>query len=169
MKITGRAIRLGDNIDTDVIIPTQHMTLPSVADMVRYAFEPIWPGFAEFVRPKDVLVAGRNFGSGSSREQASEIIKALGFACVVAESFSRLFYRNALNNGLLVIESADFPPAVETGVTVNVDTENCLLRTSGVEVPFGRVPERLMDMVRSGGLVKYWKSVNSLSLQEHDL
>jgi 3-isopropylmalate/(R)-2-methylmalate dehydratase small subunit len=161
-----RVIRLGDNIDTDIVIPTQYMTLPSVREMARYAFSPIWPEFAEFVRPGDVIVAGRNFGSGSSREQAPEIIKELGIRCVVAASFSRLFYRNALNNGLLVIESAALPPLVDTGSVVGIDLERCLFRVGGdgsqaQEVPFGKIPDQLMDMVATGGLVAYWSRVNS--------
>ncbi|MFE7117239.1 3-isopropylmalate dehydratase [Streptomyces sp. NPDC057654] len=163
-----RVIRLGDNIDTDIVIPTQYMTLPSVRDMAQYAFSPIWPDFSEFVRPGDVIVAGRNFGSGSSREQAPEIIKELGIRCVIAVSFSRLFYRNALNNGLLVIESSALPPLVDTGSRVGVDLERCVFEVAdeqeGVpprEIPFGSIPHELMNMVAEGGLVAYWSRVNA--------
>ena len=161
-----RVIRLGDNIDTDIVIPTQYMTLPSVKDMAQYAFSPIWPDFAAFVRPGDVIVAGRNFGSGSSREQAPEIIKELGIRCVVAASFSRLFYRNALNNGLLVIESRVLPPRVETGSQIGIDLDTCVFSVGGdgpeaEHIPFGKIPEQLMDMVNTGGLVAYWSRVNS--------
>ncbi|MEU2873412.1 3-isopropylmalate dehydratase [Streptomyces olivoreticuli] len=161
-----RVIRLGDNIDTDIVIPTQYMTLPSVRDMSRYAFSPIWPDFAEFVRPGDVIVAGRNFGSGSSREQAPEIIKELGIRCVIAVSFSRLFYRNALNNGLLVIESSELPPRVETGSVIGIDLDRCVFGITDAgadagEIPFGKIPEQLMEMVAEGGLVAYWSRVNA--------
>ncbi|MEU7043448.1 3-isopropylmalate dehydratase [Streptomyces varsoviensis] len=174
---SSRVIRLGDNIDTDIVIPTQYMTLPSVREMARYAFSPIWPDFAEFVRPGDIIVAGRNFGSGSSREQAPEIIKELGIRCVVAVSFSRLFYRNALNNGLLVIESSALPPLVDTGSRVAVDLDRCVFevedgleRQEGQEgqegappreIPFGSIPHELMNMVAEGGLVAYWSRVNA--------
>lgn len=165
---TARVIRLGDNIDTDIVIPTQYMTLPSVRDMARHAFSPIWPGFADFVEPGDVIVAGRNFGSGSSREQAPEIIKELGIRCVIAVSFSRLFYRNALNNGLLVIESSALPPLVDTGSRIGVDLERCVCEIADApeggprrEIPFGRIPRQLMDMVAQGGLVAYWSRVNA--------
>ncbi len=97
----GKVWTLGDDIDTDIIIPTEYLALKTVQDMAPYAFSPLRPELAAQIRPGDLIVAGKNFGCGSSREQAPEIIKALGIKCVVAKSFARIFFRNAINNGLL--------------------------------------------------------------------
>jgi len=102
--ISGKIWKFGDNIDTDQIIPSQYLLLPDIKEMVPHIFEPINPEFPNIFRPGDIIIAGKNFGCGSSREQAVEVIKILGFFCVIAESFSRLFYRNAINNGLPVFE-----------------------------------------------------------------
>ena len=96
---SGRVWLLGDDIDTDIIIPTEYLALKTVQDMAPYAFSPLRPELASQIRPGDIIVAGKNFGCGSSREQAPEIIKALGVRCVVAKSFARIFFRNAINNG----------------------------------------------------------------------
>ena len=103
--ITGKIWVLGDDIDTDIIIPTEYLALKTVDDMKKFAFSPLRPERAGQIAPGDIIVAGKNFGCGSSREQAPEIIKHLGVACVIAKSFARIFFRNSINNGLLLIES----------------------------------------------------------------
>ncbi len=102
---TGKIWVLGDDIDTDIIIPTEYLALKTVDDMKKYAFSPLRPELAGQIQPGDIIVAGKNFGCGSSREQAPEIIRHLGVACVIAKSFARIFFRNSINNGLLLIES----------------------------------------------------------------
>ena len=115
---TGKVWVLDDDIDTDIIIPTEYLALKTVQDMAPYAFSPLRPELAAQIQKGDIIVAGKNFGCGSSREQAPEIIKALGIRCVVAKSFARIFFRNAINNGLLLIENADLRNAVSEGDTI---------------------------------------------------
>ena len=102
----GRVWLLGDDIDTDIIMPTEYLALKSIDDMKPYAFSPLRPELAGQIQPGDIIVAGKNFGCGSSREQAPEVIKALGIRCIIAKSYARIFFRNAINNGLLVMENA---------------------------------------------------------------
>ena len=106
-QFTGRVWRLGDDIDTDIIIPTEYLALKTIEEMKQYGFLPLRPELAAQIRSGDMIVAGKNFGCGSSREQAPEVIKALGIRCVIAKSFARIFFRNAINNGLLLIEQPD--------------------------------------------------------------
>ena len=103
-KFTGKVWVLGDDIDTDIIIPTEYLALKTIDDMKQYGFCPLRPELAGQIQKGDIIVAGKNFGCGSSREQAPEIIKALGVQCVIAKSFARIFFRNSINNGLLLIE-----------------------------------------------------------------
>ncbi|RPJ04881.1 MAG: 3-isopropylmalate dehydratase [Spirochaetaceae bacterium] len=148
-EITGRVIKLGDNIDTDIIIPTQYMTLPSIKEMCQFAFSPLRPDLVKIVRPGDIMVAGKNFGCGSSREQAPEILKELGFVAVVAKSFARIFYRNAMNNGLLVVQSPQLCDTATEGKMISIDLRK------------NRIPENLLAMLEAGGLVNYYKQLNA--------
>ena len=133
-KFTGKIWVLGDDIDTDIIIPTEYLALKTVQDMAPYAFSPLRQELAGQIKKGDIIVAGKNFGCGSSREQAPEIIKALGIQCVIAKSFARIFFRNAINNGLLLIENQELHDAVQEGdeitVTVNkaIGTSSYLLQ-----------------------------------------
>ena len=104
-QFTGKVWLLGDDIDTDIIIPTEYLALKTVKDMAPYGFSPLRPELAAQIKPGDIIVAGKNFGCGSSREQAPEVIKALGVRAVIARSYARIFFRNAINNGLLLIEN----------------------------------------------------------------
>ena len=157
----GNVIKLGDHIDTDIIIPTQFMTLETIEEMAKYAFSPLRDDIPSLVKPGDILVCGRDFGCGSSREQAPEIIKALGVYCVIAKSFARIFYRNAINNGLLLIENTEIYDKVQEGETLSVDMENNqLVSQDGQKISFGKIPEMLLDMIKSGGLVNYYKTQN---------
>jgi len=158
---TGHIIKLGDNIDTDIIIPTQYMALETIQEMLKYAFSPLRDDIPSLAKPGDILVCGRDFGCGSSREQAPEIIKALGIYCVIAKSFARIFYRNAINNGLLLIENAEIYDKVQEGKTLSIDMDaNQLITQSGQTVAFGKIPEMLLNMIQSGGLVKYYQAQN---------
>ncbi|MCD8053083.1 MAG: 3-isopropylmalate dehydratase [Lachnospiraceae bacterium] len=158
---TARVWLLGDDIDTDIIIPTEYLALKTVEDMKPYAFSPLRPELAGQIMPGDIIVAGKNFGCGSSREQAPEIIKALGVRCVIAKSFARIFFRNAINNGLLLIENPDFHDAVEEGQEVQVELGRCL-RANGKAFPIASLPENLLEIIEAGGLVKAMRRRNGL-------
>jgi 3-isopropylmalate/(R)-2-methylmalate dehydratase small subunit len=161
MSHIGHVIKLGDSIDTDIIIPTQYMALETIQEMLPYAFSPLRDDIPSLAKPGDILVCGRDFGCGSSREQAPEIIKALGIYCVVAKSFARIFYRNAINNGLLLIENADIYDKIQEGDSLTVDlAQNTLTTSHGDVVTFGKIPEMLLNMIQSGGLVKYYQTQN---------
>ena len=117
---SGKVWVLGDDIDTDIIIPTEYLALKTVQDMKPFAFSPLRPELAGQIEEGDIIVAGKNFGCGSSREQAPEVIKALGIKCIIAKSYARIFYRNSINNGLLLIENPDLYDDITEGDTVDV-------------------------------------------------
>ena len=160
-QFTGTVWVLGDDIDTDIIIPTEYLALKTIDDMKQYAFSPLRPELAAKITPGDIIVAGKNFGCGSSREQAPEVIKALGISCIIAKSFARIFYRNALNNGLLVLEQPRLYDEISEGdavtVTVNRDVEY-----AGRRYPIASLPENLVEIIRAGGLVKAMRKKNGL-------
>ena len=158
---TGRVWLLGDDIDTDIIIPTEYLALKTVQDMAPYAFSPLRPELASQIRPGDIIVAGKNFGCGSSREQAPEIIKALGVRCVVAKSFARIFFRNAINNGLLLLANADLRYAAAEGDTITVEMNRQIIH-QGKAYPIASLPQNLMDIIEAGGLVKAMRRLNGL-------
>ncbi len=158
---TGRIWTLGDDIDTDIIIPTEYLALETVQEMAPYAFSPLRPELAAQIQPGDILVAGKNFGCGSSREQAPEIIKALGIRCVVARSFARIFFRNAINNGLLLIEQPDLSDAVAEGDEICVEMGVKIVH-QGKEYPIASLPSNLMEIIDAGGLVKAMRRRNGL-------
>lgn len=158
---TGRVWTLGDDIDTDIIIPTEYLALKTVQDMAPYAFSPLRPELAAQIRPSDLIVAGKNFGCGSSREQAPEIIKALGIKCVVAKSFARIFFRNAINNGLLLIENADLRDAVSEGDSIEIRV-NEKITHNGNDYAIASLPQNLVDIIDAGGLVKAMRRLNGL-------
>ena len=158
---TGKVWVLGDDIDTDIIIPTEYLALKTVQDMAPYAFSPLRPELASQIKPGDMIVAGKNFGCGSSREQAPEVIKALGIPCIIAKSFARIFYRNALNNGLLLLEQPELHDVVKEGDTITV-TVNEDVDYNGKKYPIASLPENLMEIIEAGGLVKAMRKRNGL-------
>ena len=160
-KMTGKVWVLGDDIDTDIIIPTEYLALKTIDDMKQYGFSPLRPKLAAQIKPGDIIVAGKNFGCGSSREQAPEIIKALGIQCVIAKSFARIFFRNSINNGLLLIEQPTLYDDIKEGDTVSV-VMNEHIDYNGKEYPIASLPENLMDIIRAGGLVKAMRKLNGL-------
>lgn len=158
---TGRVWVLGDDIDTDIIIPTEYLALKTIDDMKQYGFSPLRPELAAQIREGDIIVAGKNFGCGSSREQAPEIIKALGIKCVIAKSFARIFFRNSINNGLLLIEQPTLYDDIKEGDTISV-VMNEHVDYNGKTYPIAALPENLMDIIRAGGLVKAMRKLNGL-------
>jgi len=155
--VTGRVFLLGDNIDTDQLAPGQYMA-GGVDELAAHCLEGIRPDFAATVKPGDVVVAGRNFGIGSSREQAAEALKRLGVAGVVARSFAGIFFRNAINLGLPVLTAADLS-AVEEGDTAWLDVDNSLLdlpeKTRAVRLD--PLSDNLKILLADGGLVPHLK------------
>ncbi|MEM1797604.1 MAG: 3-isopropylmalate dehydratase small subunit [Candidatus Jordarchaeales archaeon] len=159
MKVRCRVWKFGDNIDTDVVIPGRYLTLRDPDEMASHAMEVIRPEFAKMVKPGDIIVAGRNFGCGSSREEAAFVLKRLGVGAVVAESFARIFFRNAINLGLPVVECKGVSEAVNEGDEVEVDLEKGVLRnvTRNVELSCTVLPEFLMEFIKSGGAIEALK------------
>lgn len=160
-KFSAKIWVLGDDIDTDIIIPTEYLALKTVEDMKKYAFSPLREDLAGSIQPGDVIVAGKNFGCGSSREQAPEIIKALGVKCVIAKSFARIFYRNAINNGLLLIENPSLRDHVTEGDEIQVEVNQAITH-NGVEYKISSLPRNLVEIIEAGGLVKAMRKRNGL-------
>lgn len=155
----GKAWRYGDNVDTDVIIPARYLTTTDPGDLASHALEDLDPNFAEQVEPGDVVVAGENFGCGSSREHAAICLKAAGVSAVVAGSFARIFFRNAINTGLPIFVSPEAVRDTSNGDEVQVDLERGVVVnvTRGQEYQAEPLPEFVMDIVRAGGLVGWVK------------
>ena len=155
--IRGKALKYGDNINTDVISPPQYMEL-SIAEAAPYAMSALDPGFAAKVRPGDILVAGLNFGSGSSRETSPLTLQYLGISAIVATFFARIFYRNAINLGIPVIECGDSGRIQDQDV-IEIDLEAGLIRnlTQAESYPCSRLPPHIFELIRAGGLVPYLK------------
>lgn len=154
--IKGRAWVFGDNVDTDQIIPAERLVSVNLTHLDDYIFEKVRPGFSEEVRKGDILVAGKNFGCGSSREHAPLSLIQAGFSCIIAESFARIFYRNSMNIGLLLVEcEAD----VGEGDIVEVSTDSGKVRdvSSGKEFSFPRYPPFITELIESGGLINMIK------------
>lgn len=159
MPITGTAHKFGDHVDTDVIIPARHLGTTDPVELASHCMEDIDTDFIKRVQPGDVMVAGRNFGCGSSREHAPIAIEAAGIAVVIAETFARIFYRNALNIGLPIIESAEAARGIGAGDQVEVDLEGGKIKnlTTGAEFAFAPLVGAAQDLIRAGGLVALTK------------
>ena len=161
MEFEGTAFRYGRDIDTDVIIPARYLNTSDPAELARHAMEDLDETFVDRVRPGDIVVAEENFGCGSSREHAPVALKAAGVACVVAKSFARIFYRNAINMGLPILECPAAVDAVAEGHTVAVDTEGGTVRdvTTGQEFTAEPFPPFLVEIMDAGGLVERTRRV----------
>lgn len=158
-KFSGKVWKLPDDVDTDTIIPGRYGVLPTAKDMSKHCLEPLRPEFASLAKPGDIIVAGKNFGCGSSREQAPACIAALGVTCIIAKSFARIFYRNGINNGMLLIESKDIPDNCEDGDIVTVEV-NKKIFVHGKEFTFPNIPENLFEIIKQGGLVECYRKKN---------
>jgi len=158
MQIQGSAWKYGDNVNTDVIFPGKYTyTLRERDEIAAHALEDLDPDFVGRVQPGDIIVAGRNWGCGSSREQAATCLVYNGVGAVIAESFSRIFYRNALNNGLLAITCPDAVQAIQPGDRVTVDLARNVIHTDAGEFPFPAFSPTVLDILEAGGLVEYVK------------
>lgn len=152
-EFKGKIWKFGDDIDTDTIIPGKRGTIPTIEEMKKYAFELLKPEFGSTVQPGDILVAGSNFGCGSSREQAATVLSGNGVRCIIAKSFARIFFRNAFNSGIILITCDGIQDACEGGdiVTVRVGES---VSVNGKTFPIGQIPENLLAIVEHGGLIE---------------
>ena len=148
---------LGDNIDTDLILPSQYVTLIDLKQKARHTFESLIPGFADKVQEDDVIVGQRNFGCGSSREQAPQVIKELKIKAIIAQSFARIFYRNCINLGLPVIECAQFCNSAQEDdrIEISFSQGTIFCHTTNKEYSFEPFPEFIRQIIDSGGLAPY--------------
>ncbi|MDK2870758.1 MAG: 3-isopropylmalate/(R)-2-methylmalate dehydratase small subunit [bacterium] len=157
--IKGKAWKFGNDIDTDVIIPAVYLNTTNPEELAMHCFEPILPNFKEKVNKGDIIVAGKNFGCGSSRQHAPIAIKACGISCVIASSFARIFFRNAINIGLPILECEEASEKTDNGDELEVDLEKGIIRnlTKGIEFKAEPLPESILQILSSGGLVEYVK------------
>ncbi len=158
--IRGRVWKFGDNVDTDQIIPARYLNTSDPIELAQHVMEDSeHPEFAKDHREGDIIVAGKNFGSGSSREHAPIAIKFAGVPVVVAKSFARIFFRNAINIGLPIVEAPSAVDEIKEGDEIEVDLEKGVIRnlTSGKEYTATKFPEELQAILRAGGLMEYAK------------
>ena len=148
-------IKFNDNVDTDQIIPSQYLLLPTIEEVSKHAFEGLMPDFLKKFNNGDVLVSGNNFGCGSSREQAPQILKQLGVTAIIAKSFARIFFRNSINIGLPVIVCQKIYDNVKEGDKISLDLEKGQLTCNKKNYSFNKYPEHLMKIVKNGGLIAY--------------
>lgn len=154
LAFEGRCWKFGDDIDTDIIIPTQHLCYETMEEIKTHAFEPLRPELAAQLQEGDIIIGGSNFGCGSSREQAAEVIVENGVHCIVAKSFARIFFRNAINNGILLIECPELPDEVQEGDRIRVELDRQRILANGKEYHINAIAENLYHIIMDGGLVK---------------
>jgi len=157
MNVKGTVHKYGDNVDTDVIIPARYLNTSDFKELASHCMEDIDADFVKNVRQGDIMVADNNFGCGSSREHAPIAIKESGISCVIASSFARIFYRNAINIGLPIMECPEAAKAIKAGhtVAVNFSTGEIVNETTGESFKAEPFPEFIMGIINAGGLVNY--------------
>lgn len=162
MNAKGTVFKYGDNVDTDVIIPARYLNSSDPAELAAHCMEDIDPEFIPKVKPGDIIVAEKNFGCGSSREHAPIAIKASGISCVIAQTFARIFYRNAINIGLPIIECPEAAASICEGDEVEVDFDSGKIfnRTRNMEFQGQPFPEFMQRIIAEGGLIPYINSKN---------
>ncbi len=157
MKTKGKVHKFGDNINTDEIIPARYLNTIDPQELARHCMEDADAKFVKKVKPGDVIVGGENFGCGSSREHAPISIKAAGVSCVIAKSFARIFYRNAINIGLTIFTNPEAASSLSKGDTVEVDTDKGVIKKKGIKKVFSTevFPKTIKDIINAGGLMAY--------------
>ena len=160
MQANGFVHKYPDNVDTDVIIPARYLNTPDAKELAVHCMEDIDPDFVKKVQPGDIMVGGANFGCGSSREHAPLAIKACGVKCVIAPSFARIFYRNAINIGFPILECAEAAEGIQAGDTVSVDFSTSVItdETTGKTYQAAPLPAFVQGIVDNGGLLKSLKA-----------
>lgn len=160
VAIQGRAWKYGDDVNTDVIFPGKYTyTINDPNEMTKHALEDLDPQFASNVRVNDIIVAGKNFGCGSSREQAATCLKFAKVGAVVAKSFARIFFRNAINEGLALVQAPEAVDAIENGESVEIDFEKGELTCKAGQFPFPPLPDFVLGIIRDGGLIQHTKKI----------
>lgn len=158
MKFKGKVFKYGDNVNTDVIFPGKYTyTITERADMAKYAMEDLDPNFIKEVQKGDIIVSGKNFGCGSSREQAVICLKEAGISVIIAKSFARIYFRNCINEGLPALVSEEVFDKVERGEEIEVDLKEGKIITKNGIFSFPPFPEKVQEILLSGGLVEYVK------------
>jgi len=157
MKIRGRVWKFGDDVNTDLILPGRYLDLTDPEEMARHVMEGLDQDFPMRVERGDIIVAGRGFGSGSSREHAALALKHAGVSAIIAESIARIFFRNAINIGLPALECPGITEIVEEGETLEIDLEEGIAYNPerGLRIEFKPLPEFLLNILRAGGLIPY--------------
>ena len=157
MQAKGKVFKYGDNVDTDVIIPARYLAIADPKELAEHCMEDIDRDFVKKVQPGNIMVAGKNFGCGSSREHAPLVIKVSGISCVIAETFARIFYRNAINIGLPIIECPEAAKDIRDGDEVEVDFDSGIIynRTSGKQYQGQAFPELMQKIIKAEGLINY--------------
>ena len=155
MKTQGHVFKYPDNVDTDVIIPARYLNTPNAQDLAKHCMEDIDTTFVSKVQPGDIMVAGWNFGCGSSREHAPLAIKTCGTGCVIAKSFARIFYRNAINIGMPILECEQAAEEIQAGDTVSIDFDTGVISdlSTGKTYQAEPFPEFIQNIIRKGGLL----------------
>ncbi len=161
MKTQGSVFKYGDNVDTDVIIPARYLNTADPKELSKHCMEDIDTEFVTKVQPGDIMVAGWNFGCGSSREHAPLVIKTCGTGCVIAKSFARIFYRNAINIGLPILECEAAAEEIQAGDAVSVDFDTGIISdlTTGKQYQAAPFPEFIQNIIKKGGLLASLKEV----------
>lgn len=156
-SIRGKTWKYEDNVDTDAIIPARYLNMSTEAELAAHCMEGIDAAFARKVEPGDIIVAGKNFGCGSSREHAPVAIKGCGISCVIAETFARIFFRNAINIGLPILECPEAAQATKAGQTLEVDLASGTIRNldAGQQYQATAYPQFMLDIIDVGGLIEY--------------
>jgi 3-isopropylmalate/(R)-2-methylmalate dehydratase small subunit len=159
MLIKGKVWRFGDDVDTDVIIPARYLNTSDPEELARHVMEGIDRDFSQKVKAGDILVAGKNFGCGSSREHAPIAIKAAGIQAVIAKSFARIFYRNAFNIGLPILESAEASEKIQKADEIEINADRGIIKniTRQEEYKANPIPQFMQELIAAGGLVKWTK------------
>ncbi len=162
MKALGKVFKYGDNVDTDVIIPARYLNSSDPAELATHCMEDIDKHFVKNVKKGDIIVAEKNFGCGSSREHAPIAIKAAGVSCVIAETFARIFYRNAINIGLPIIECKEASQGIEQGDEVEIDFDSGMIvnKTKGQTYQGQAFPEFMQRIIQAEGLMNYINAGN---------
>lgn len=150
-----KIFKFKNDVDTDQIIASQYLLLPNIDEMKDHAFESLDETFAPNVKPGDIIVAGENFGCGSSREQAPSVLKALGVQAIVAKSFARIFYRNSINIGLPVLVCKEMADCVSAGDEAELDLSAGVIHANGQEFTCTKLPEYMQTILNAGGLLAF--------------
>ena len=160
--LTGTAWCYRDNINTDLIYPGRYLTIDKPEEMAKYALIGVDPKFGENVKAGDIIIAGENFGSGSSREQAAMCLKFAGISAIIAKSFARIFYRNAINQGIYTVRSSMAFSIVKHGDKIELNIQKGTIKniTTGKTCDFELLPEFLLDIISDGGIIQYLKKAN---------